>query len=37
MKGLFPQKEFQNFPQVGRLQYFLETGRNLQATPPFWT
>ena len=33
IKGLFPPKEFQNFPQEDRLQYFLENWGNLTSNP----
>ena len=32
-KGLFPPKKFQNFPQVRRLQYFLENWGKLTSNP----
>ena len=32
-QGLFPPKEFQKFPQAGRLQYFLENWEKLTSDP----
>ena len=33
IKGLFPPKKAQNFPQAGRLQYFLENWEKLTSNP----